>query len=154
MSKIRISAKGLIFSKGKLLLIKNQSSSDVWYTLPGGGANFKESLIQALAREVIEETGIEIEIERLFAIREYIGENHEFSSDDSNLHFVEHIFLCNALGEDIQTSIADSNQVAVEWVDATKMDRINLYPKILPMLVVDYATTKKYPVDVYLGDIN
>lgn len=67
---------------------------------------------------------------------------------------MEHIFLCKALGEDIQISVADCNQVAVEWVDATKMDHINLYPKILPKLAVDYAMTKKYPVDLYLGDIN
>lgn len=83
---IRISAKAIIIHKDQILLIRYKSDSDEWYTLPGGGQMFGETLTETLIRECLEETAYKIEPERLVFVREYIGNNHEFAEFDKDVH--------------------------------------------------------------------
>ncbi|MDQ3239746.1 MAG: NUDIX domain-containing protein [bacterium] len=53
----RASVYGVIVSEDKILLVKDRTSEDKW-DLPGGGLELNEDLIQALHREIKEETGI------------------------------------------------------------------------------------------------
>ena len=48
-----------VWSQGKILLIKNSYKKK--YTIPSGGVNKNESIIQAAARELKEETGLDLE---------------------------------------------------------------------------------------------
>ncbi|MCM1578687.1 MAG: NUDIX domain-containing protein [Ruminococcus sp.] len=52
-------------SEGKILLVKHNRRG---WTLPGGVVENGENLIDALKREVMEETGIEVTVERLFCV--------------------------------------------------------------------------------------
>ncbi len=63
---------GLIKKGDKFLLTKRQeidredpSEYVGMWQIPGGGINFEEKVEEALKREIIEELGVEIEIERL-----------------------------------------------------------------------------------------
>ena len=60
-----------IFRDGKILLVRRacEPAKGV-YTFPGGRVEFGESLHEALAREVREETGLKIEIVGLIGYRE------------------------------------------------------------------------------------
>lgn len=60
-----------IFRDGKILLVRRaREPSKGVYTFPGGRVEFGESLTEALAREVREETGLVIEIAGLIGYRE------------------------------------------------------------------------------------
>lgn len=60
-----------IFRDGKILLVRRaREPSKGVYTFPGGRVEFGESLTEALAREVREETGLAIEIAGLIGYRE------------------------------------------------------------------------------------
>lgn len=60
-----------IFRDGKILLVRRaREPSRGIYTFPGGRVEFGESLVEALAREVREETGLVIEILGLTGFRE------------------------------------------------------------------------------------
>lgn len=60
-----------IFRDGKILLVRRaREPSKGIYTFPGGRVEFGESLTEALAREVREETGLIIEILGLTGFRE------------------------------------------------------------------------------------
>ena len=60
-----------IFRDGKILLVRRaREPSKGVYTFPGGRVEFGESLIEALAREVREETGLVIEVIGLAGFRE------------------------------------------------------------------------------------
>ena len=60
-----IALKALIIYNSKVLIVKRESEDDYKpdeYDLPGGRLEFGESPEEALKREVLEETGLEIEI--------------------------------------------------------------------------------------------
>lgn len=60
-----------IFRDGKILLVRRaREPSKGIYTFPGGRVEFGESLTEALAREIREETGLAIEIVGLIGYRE------------------------------------------------------------------------------------
>jgi ADP-ribose pyrophosphatase YjhB (NUDIX family) len=65
---IVVGVKGIILCNGKVLLVRhNYHDRRSWY-LPGGGVKRKETLTDALRREVKEELHADIQIERLHGI--------------------------------------------------------------------------------------
>jgi len=69
----QIAVSAAIFRDGKVLLTRRaRSPAKGFYSLPGGRVEFGESLHQALAREVDEETGLAIEIIGLAGWREVL----------------------------------------------------------------------------------
>jgi 8-oxo-dGTP diphosphatase len=67
--KIIAAVKGIILNDGKALIIKREDNDEVaagTWELPGGKIEFGENLESALIREAKEETGIDIDVERLF----------------------------------------------------------------------------------------
>ena len=69
----QLAVSAAIFRDGKVLLVRRaRSPAKGFYSLPGGRVEFGESLHQALAREVEEETGLTIEIIGLAGWREVL----------------------------------------------------------------------------------
>ena len=67
----QLAASARIFRDGKILLVRRaREPAKGVYTFPGGRVEFGESLHEALAREVREETGLKIEIVGLIGYRE------------------------------------------------------------------------------------
>jgi 8-oxo-dGTP diphosphatase len=69
-----LAASAAIFRDGKVLLVRRarKPALDIW-TLPGGGVEAGETLHQAVRREVMEETGVTIEVVALAGHREMIA---------------------------------------------------------------------------------
>jgi len=69
----QIAVSAAIFRDGKVLLNRRaRSPANGFYSLPGGRVEFGESLHQALAREIDEETGLDIDIVGLAGWREVL----------------------------------------------------------------------------------
>ena len=62
--KIRPGVKALIVHQGKILLIKERVEEGVIYDFPGGGMEYGEDIKETLHREVFEEVGLKIKIEK------------------------------------------------------------------------------------------
>jgi 8-oxo-dGTP diphosphatase len=72
-SRPQLAVSGAIFRHGKILLVRRaRAPGHGVYSLPGGRVEFGESLHEALAREVSEETGLAIEIIGLAGWREVL----------------------------------------------------------------------------------
>ncbi|MDX8000138.1 NUDIX domain-containing protein [Xenorhabdus sp. Reich] len=153
---IRISAKAIIICKDQILLVRYKSDSDEWYTLPGGGQLFGETLTQTLIRECLEETTYKIEPARLVFVREYIGSNHEFAEFDKNVHQIELMFLASLADKnpDIHNLDinADRDQIGAQWISLGDVINLPLFPAVLRPLIVEKHFSSGSPV--YLGDVN
>ena len=75
---INIRVGAIILKEGKLLMVGNQRS-DYLYSV-GGRIKFGETAEQAVVREVLEETGVKMEIDRLG----FIHENYFFGDAPTN----------------------------------------------------------------------
>jgi 8-oxo-dGTP pyrophosphatase MutT (NUDIX family) len=68
-----IRTRAIVLHGGRLLLIPPGSdASEAAWGLPGGGLRPHESLAECLRREVLEETGIHVRIERVVFLREWV----------------------------------------------------------------------------------
>jgi len=76
-----------VWCDNKILLIKNSYKTK--YTIPCGGVNKNESIIQAAIRELKEETGIEVSENALIFYQKYIN-LEEYKED--HIHLFE-LFL-------------------------------------------------------------
>jgi len=150
--RLRTAAKAIVIHEGRLLVIRKADGGDTFYTLPGGGQKPGETLVDALRREVAEETGAEVEPVRLRCIREYIGRNHEFADKHADVHEVDFCFDCRLVREphaDRRTH-QDSAQVGVQWLDLDRLDTYPLWPRVLLRVMGPEPWTGP----VYLGDVN
>ena len=77
---INIRVGAIIMKNGKLLMVGNDIRSDYLYSV-GGRIKFGETSEEAIVREVYEETGVKLEIDRLG----FIHENYFYGDADSNL---------------------------------------------------------------------
>lgn len=155
---IRNSAKALIIRDGHLLVnrMENRPPDSHWFIVPGGGQEPGETLDETLRRECREEIGVNVQVQGLRLVRDYIGSNHEFAEFDSG-HGVEFMFVCS-LGDGVEPGLGPvpdsgprSRQVGVEWLPIDRLEQFPLYPKALRPLLRDIDNPAQ---PVYLGDVN
>lgn len=92
--KNRNASRAIIIKDNKIALIWSSRFND--YKFPGGGLEFKESPVDALIREVKEETGLTV---ILSSIKEYGYTIEKHKSDIPNTIFIQHsnYYTCNVL---------------------------------------------------------
>ena len=62
----RVGVYAVIFQEGKVLLALRRDID--WWNLPGGGLEAGETVAEGIRREVREETGLEVEVEKLVGV--------------------------------------------------------------------------------------
>ncbi|HEY6391935.1 MAG TPA: NUDIX hydrolase [Bryobacteraceae bacterium] len=101
----------LIFEEGKLLLVERAKEPlKGYWSLPGGIVEAGEKLEDAIRREVLEETGLEIESLSMFEIFERLIPDAEGKAE---YHYVLIDYLCRPCGGKLQ---AASDVSGVAWV--------------------------------------
>ncbi len=151
--KLRNSVKAIIIQDGKLLVLRKKNGNGAYTVLPGGGQKYRETLHQALKREVYEEISAKIRIGKLLHIREYFSEKHGFTLEDREIHQVEFIFKCELVEayHPKNGHFPDPHQKEVAWVKLDALDEANFYPITLRKIL---SHLKKDDSPVYLGECN
>jgi len=94
-SKVTIDA--VIIRDGKILLVKrNKNPFKNRWALPGGFVEYGEKVENAVIREVLEETGLKVEIKKLFGV--YSDPNR-----DPRGHTVTIVYLMNVVGGKLES---------------------------------------------------
>ncbi len=96
--QIRPGVSAVIFDEDGRVLLQQRTDNGLW-GLPGGAVEFGESVLDALHREVREETGLAIEVGRLVGIYSH-PDHHQIVTytDGSVFHFVSVCFACRPTG--------------------------------------------------------
>lgn len=106
-------AAALIFRDGKLLVTQRHANSHLGglWEFPGGKREANETFEECLAREILEELGIEISVSELF--EEIV---HDYMEKSVHLKF----FICQLLhGEPKPLDCA-----AFKWIGKTELDNL------------------------------
>lgn len=107
------------------VLLHRRRDNDLW-ALPGGVMEIGESVVQAVTREVREETGFEVAPVRLIGI--YSDPKHVFAYDDGEVRQEFSIcFECEIRDGELRGS-DESHEVA--FVPLGDLDRLPMHPSI------------------------
>lgn len=124
----RNSAKAIVLHEGRILVNRCTSRFGEYYALPGGGQEAGETLLEAVRRELLEETGLRVTPMRLSCVYERISQNR----DCDMTHKIYFVFLCRLeSGGHAAPTQRDSFQVGMEWVDAAELRQRNLFPRAI-----------------------
>jgi len=102
-----VTVKGIVAYDGKLLLLKKVKPSKDnygYWELPGGGMEYNESPMEAVKREVLEETGLEVDVEGAVSTFHVVRKEKEI---------VGIIFLCYAKNNHVKLSAEHTDYVFV-----------------------------------------
>ena len=144
--RIHVLARAVIVNEGHILLAYDPRKnpyhyyelSKHFYTLPGGHVEWQESAQKALVREIREELGKDIAIERFVGVIEHAW---HFPGDSvcCHTHEVNLVFQCDGSAFD-RTIIPPQREahVAFEWACLESIDTIDLRPTRLRNALKDW----------------
>ena len=119
----RVRVAALILLDGKVVLVRHRARNSTYHLLPGGGVNYRETIEQALIREVDEETGLRLEVGRPVLINDTIDPG-------GNRHVVNLTFLATVVGGQVTDSPDDPRVECVELFDVDSLAELDLRPPL------------------------
>jgi mutator protein MutT len=107
----RMAVGAVIVDRGRVLLVRrgHEPAKGNW-SLPGGGLELGESLVDGVVREVREETGLTVEPIELVELLDRIHRE----GDRVRYHYVIADYLCRVVSGEVK---AASDADAVRWVE-------------------------------------
>jgi 8-oxo-dGTP pyrophosphatase MutT (NUDIX family) len=120
---------GAAMFRGDTVLLQTVDDIDFW-VVPGGRVEAGESAAAALARELHEELGVDVRVERLL----WIVENF-FSFDGRAYHEIGLYFLApppeSLAHEDAFDGVAADVRLRFRWFPLADLDQVDLRPALL-----------------------
>lgn len=108
--RLRLRVNGVLVEGDKILMIKHQmSDKHFFWNVPGGGMEYSSSTVDNLKREFLEETGLEISVNDLLCVHEFLK---------PPLHAVELYFEVDKVGGELKIGadpeLAENSQIIAE----------------------------------------
>jgi 8-oxo-dGTP diphosphatase len=121
--KPHVAVGAIVIRDGALLMVRrgHDPSRGLW-SLPGGRVETGEYLHEAVAREVREETGLEVTPSALVGILEVVGDPHYVILD----------FAASVAGE--EDPVAGSDVDEVRWVPLDEVHELDCTPRFVETL--------------------
>jgi 8-oxo-dGTP diphosphatase len=105
-----------IIKESKILMVYVEDGPDKYWTLPGGGIEINETHEEAVIREVKEETGLDVTVERLLFQQKYsLGQCYGYLVSMLNNTQIA------KLGYDPELEINEQVLKKIEWIDMNSL---------------------------------
>jgi len=124
----RVRVAALITVSDKIVLARHRAGRSVYHLLPGGGVAYRETLEDALKREVLEETGLEVSIGRPLFISDTID-------PEGTRHVVNITFAATVTGGSVTSSPSDRRVEAVDLIEPARLASLDLRPPMAEHIV-------------------
>lgn len=113
---------------GKVVLARHRAGHATYHLLPGGGVEYRETLADALHREIAEETGLDIVVGRPLLINDTID-------PVGSRHVVNITFAADVVGGAILEEPADTRVEAIDLVVPSQLVDLDLRPPMAEQIV-------------------
>ena len=144
MKHPRIRVSVIVIEEGKILLVCHEKEGRTYWVLPGGGVDFGETLEEAAVRELKEETNLDITVDKLVFVDDFIPE-------DRHRHVVDVYFTAKVVGGELKLG-PDSIMREVQYFPIEQLADLTFYPEIADRIVEGYQ--KGFPGSaLYLGNL-
>lgn len=122
---IKVAVSAVVLDESGRILMIRRTDNDL-YAIPGGGLEAGETVSQAVTREVLEETGIHVEVADLVGV--FSNPEHVIAYDDGEVRQEFSIcFRAKPIGGTLRTS---EESKEVRWVAPAEIDSLNVHPSI------------------------
>ena len=143
---IKIRPAILIIENEKILTMQYHYGGQDVYNLPGGNLEFGEQLADALAREMVEEMGINVAVGQLLMVGEVHSEQN-LGQKKQTFHF---IFEGNITSGTPTLNPKETSAIAIKWLTINELRLVNLYPNVSEKILEHFSNTLD---DTYIGTI-
>ena len=118
---LRVGASALIYDEARERILMTQREDNSRWCLPGGGMDPGESAAETCVREVLEETGLEVEVTRLVGI--YTSPDMLVEYDDGNkIQPVTFSFEAEIIGGELGLS---NETIAFGWYTVAEIEAMD-----------------------------
>ena len=127
----------LIHKEDKYLLQDRIKKDWRGYTLPGGHIEPDESIVDAVIREMKEETGLTIRNPKLCGVKQFPIEGGRYM-----------VFLFSA--DEFEGELVSSEEGKMHWVDKEELDKVNTvndFKELLEVMLDDKLTEFLYVIE-------
>lgn len=134
-TNVLVSVAAIIHDRGKVLMIlEGEEPYNNQWVIPMGYVHARERILEAVAREVMEEVGVDIQIERL------VGVYDDFLKIQNSM--AHHVIICYSA-----TPVANSPAITREakefaWTDRKNVPRLPA-PNVVKEMLTDYYRNQR-----------
>ena len=118
----------LIHDKDRILMQDRKSEDWKGYTLPGGHVEIGESIVDAVIREMKEETGLTIRNPKMCGVKQF----PIYDGDYSKGRYV--VFLFET--DEYSGELTSSEEGAMHWVSNSDLDKVDMVDDLPELLEV------------------
>ena len=116
-------------SRGLLLVLREKDPAKGLWSFPGGIIKTGETQREALLREVLEETGIQIDILEMITVGDVILHD---SDGNVEYHYIWILYLAKALSDDIHY---ESPELETRWFQLNELPSDIMPPEVLDLIL-------------------
>ncbi len=107
---LRIRINGILIENDHILMVKHRMGNGrILWSVPGGGMHFGTTAIENLEREFLEETSLEVKVDKYLFVHEYLA---------PPLHAMEHYFAVKRINGNVKLGkdpeLSEENQLLQE----------------------------------------
>jgi len=130
---------GVVVRDGRVLLIRRGKPPLLGrWMIPGGTVELGETLVEALVREMAEETGLHVEPGQILTVADRIDRD----GGRVTHHFVIIDYLCRWIAGEAQAG-SDAQEIA--WVQEADLSAYELTPKALEVVLDAFRRSSNEP---------
>jgi ADP-ribose pyrophosphatase YjhB (NUDIX family) len=134
----------VINDEKQILLVKHRKRNRQYWVLPGGRLEYGETFFECAVREIKEETGLDVEVQRFLFLSEAIA-------PDRTRHIVN-IYLKARVTGGVMKVGNEPVLAAVDFIALSELERITLFPPI-GQVILDGVPTDFHDGVEYLGNL-
>ena len=140
--KVELTALCLIYKDDNILLQDRVKNDWKGFTLPGGHIEIGESIVDAIIREMKEETGLTVLNPKLCGVKQFPIKDGKYE----NGRYLVFLFKANEFYGDI----VSSEEGSMHWVSKEELENVNLvsdFNELLNVMLDDNLSEFQYIVE-------